>query len=299
MTRLSAIVPATDSPSTLPACLAAIRAAEDPPEEVIAVIEGNGPAGARNNGAGRATGDVLVFVDADVLPHSDAFVRIRQAFDADSRLTALFGSYDDAPADPGLVSVFRNLLHHHVHQQGAGAAGTFWAGLGAIRAQAFAAAGGFDAKRYPLPSVEDIDLGTRLTAAGARIVLDPGLQGTHLKAWTLEAMVRNDFWQRGVPWVELLLRHGRGGGELNLGWRHRASAAASLVAALALLRGRPGIAAGVLALLVPLNAGFYRLLLRRRGAAEAATGIGLHAVHHLTGAVSVPVGVLQYLRARS
>ena len=32
--------------------------------------------------------------------------------------TALFGSYDDAPAAPGLVSQFRNLLHHYVHQQG-------------------------------------------------------------------------------------------------------------------------------------------------------------------------------------
>jgi GT2 family glycosyltransferase len=242
---------------------------------------------------------VLVFVDADVLPHSDAFVRIRQAFDTDPGLTALFGSYDDAPAAPGVVSVFRNLLHHHVHQQGAGMAATFWAGLGAVRAEAFTAAGGFDVERYPLPSVEDIDLGARLAANGARIVLDPRLQGTHLKEWTLESMVRNDFGRRGVPWVELLLRHGRGGSELNLGWRHRASAAASLAALLALLRGRPGVAAGSLALLVPLNADFYELLWRRRGAAEAATGIGLHAVHHVTGALSVPFGVLRYLRARS
>ena len=132
-----------------------------------------------------AKGDVVVFVDADVLPHADAFTTDPGAFEADPALTAVFGSYDDAPAEPGIVSQFRNLLHHHVHQQGAGEATTFWAGLGAVRADAFRAEGGFDAERYPLPSVEDIDLGTRLVADGGRILLDPLLQGTHLKRWTL------------------------------------------------------------------------------------------------------------------
>jgi glycosyltransferase involved in cell wall biosynthesis len=160
MVSLTAVVPATNDPPTLAACLDAIAAAEEPPEQVVIVAEGDGPASARNSGAADATGDVVVFVDADVLPHADAVGRIRAAFAADPDLTAVFGSYDDAPADPGVVSQFRNLLHHHVHQQGAGEARTFWAGLGAVRADAFREAGGFDAERYKLPSVEDIDLGT-------------------------------------------------------------------------------------------------------------------------------------------
>ncbi|MGH7896935.1 MAG: acetone carboxylase subunit gamma, partial [Candidatus Binatia bacterium] len=44
-------------------------------------------------------------------------------------------------------SRFRNLLHRHVHQEGAGPATTFWAGLGAIRREAFERVGGFDALR--------------------------------------------------------------------------------------------------------------------------------------------------------
>ncbi len=56
----------------------------------------------------------------------------------DPALTALFGSYDDAPAAPGLVSQYRNLLHHFVHQQGVfrdeiRPAHTFWTGCGMIR----------------------------------------------------------------------------------------------------------------------------------------------------------------------
>jgi GT2 family glycosyltransferase len=295
---LSAIVPATNAPPTLAACLQAIRSAEEAPDELIVVEEGGGPADARNLGAARATGEVLVFVDADVVVHADAFARIRRAFEADSSLAALFGSYDDTPADPGTVSQFRNLLHHHVHQESAGAATTFWAGLGAARRDAFEAAGGFDAERYPVPSVEDIDLGTRLVAAGARIELDPAVQGTHLKAWSLFAMVESDLWQRGVPWVELLLRHGTRSSALNLGWRHRLSAVVSLAASISLLRGRFRAALLALGALAALNGSFYALLLRKRGRLGAATGVGLHALHHVVGGLSVPIALVEHLRRR-
>jgi GT2 family glycosyltransferase len=298
MPSLSAIVPATNAPPTLAGCLEAIRASDEPPEELIVVEEGGGPADARNRGAARATGDVLVFVDADVLVHHDALGRIRRAFAADPSLAALFGSYDDRPADPGTVSTFRNLLHHHVHQKAAAEATTFWAGLGAVRRDSFDAVGGFDAVRYLVPSVEDIDLGTRLSAAGFRIELDPSVQGTHLKAWSLRAMVESDFWHRGVPWAELLLRHRTGSATLNLGWRHRLSAIASLAAAGSLLRGRFRTALVALAALVALNRSFYALLERRRGRLEAAAGVGLHVLHHVVGALSVPVAVVEHLRGR-
>jgi GT2 family glycosyltransferase len=296
MPRLSAIVPATNAPPTLEACVDAIRAADEAPEELIVVEEGGGPADARNRGAAGASGEVLVFVDADVVAHADAFARIRRAFEADQSLAALFGSYDDRPADPGTVSAFRNLLHHHVHHEGAGAATTFWAGLGAVRRDVFRAAGGFDAERYPVPSVEDIDLGARLAAAGWRIELDPSVQGTHLKAWSLGSMVESDLWHRGVPWVELLMRQGARSSALNLGWRHRASALASLVAVLSLLRGRLRSLVVALGVLVALNRSFYRLLARRRGPVEAAAGVGLHVLHHLVGALSVPIALVGYLR---
>ena len=296
MPSLSAIVPATNAPPTLRSCLDAIRAADEPPEELIVVEDGGGPADARNRGAADSIGEVLVFVDADVVVHPDAFARIRRAFAADPSLAALFGSYDDSPAAPGAVSAFRNLLHHHVHQEGAGSATTFWAGLGAVRRDVFQAVGGFDAGRYPRPSVEDIELGTRLSAAGRRIELDPAVQGTHLKAWSLAGMVESDLWDRGVPWVELLLRHGKRSAALNLGWRHRASALASLTAAVSVLRGRWGRAAVALGVLVALNRSFYALLARRRGRLEAVTGVGLHALHHVVGALSVPIALLEYLR---
>ena len=205
MTTLAVVIPATDAPPTLARCLAAIRAAADAPDEVVVV---DGPAslsagGARNAGVERATADVVVFVDADVAVRPDAFTRLRAAFASDRDLVAVYGSYDDSPADRATVSAFRNLLHHHVHQSGAGPAETFWTGLGAVRRSDFLAVGGFDEARYPHPSIEDIDFGHQLAATGARIVLDPAIQGTHLKVWTLRSMLWTDFARRGIPWVAL------------------------------------------------------------------------------------------------
>jgi hypothetical protein len=49
-------------------------------------------------------------------------------------------------------------------------------------------------------------------------------------------------------------------------------------------------------LLAALNAELYELLLRRQGPAAATAGVGLHAVHHVTGALAVPVGVARHVR---
>jgi len=296
---LSLVVPATDRPPTLRGCLAAVARAADGPDEVIAVTDPTvgSAAAARNDGAARANGDVLVFVDADVEVHPDAFSRIRAAFDADPALTAVLGSYDDRPRAHGTVSSFRNLLHHHVHQGAAGEAETFWTGVGAVRRDAFLAVGGFDQDRYPNPSIEDIELGHRLAASGGRLWLDPAIQGTHLKRWTLSSMVRTDFGRRGVPWVALQVRSRRFADTLNLGWRHRISALLCLALPVVALLGPPAALPGATAALIALNRAFYGLLLRQLGLFRGVAGVTLHWVHHLTAVAAVPVGVLVAARS--
>lgn len=301
--ELSLVVPATKT-ETLPQCLAAVAAAAEGPDEVIVIDSPGeaGPAAARNIGAGRATGDIVAFLDADVLVRPDVFTRMRAAFQAEPELTAIFGSYDDAPADQGWVSGFRNLLHHAVHQSAGGRATTFWSGIGAVRRQAFLASGGYDEGRFERPSIEDVDLGMRLSDAGGRIRLDPRIQGTHLKRWTLRSMVSTDFARRGVPWTTLLLRRRHSSTALNLGWRHRVSALASLgTIALAALGSL--LAVATLVALVALNLTLFRALLRSRGPAQALAGVGLLMVHHLTAAAAVSAGIALHpfraLRART
>jgi glycosyltransferase involved in cell wall biosynthesis len=294
--QITAIVPATNHPPTLPQSLNAIRAATDPPEQVVVVEDPaiRHPGTARNAGARTAVGDLLVFVDADVVVQPDVFVKFRQMFAADPKLVAAFGSYDDSPAKVGTVAEFRNLLHHHVHHEGAGRASTFWAGLGAVRRDAFERAGGYTT--HPL---EDVELGIKMSESGGVIILDPTIQGKHLKHWSLWTMMRTDLLVRGIPWVTLLLTH-RGSASLstlNLGWRHRINALVALALVAALPLRSLWLAAGAIVALVALNKSFYALLVRRLGV-RAVGGIAAHVVHILVGVVAVPFGILAYYRSR-
>jgi Glycosyl transferase family 21 len=294
---LAVVVPATDDPPTLKRCLAALEAGNRVPDELAVQRDppGTGPAAARNAGSRETTAEVLVFVDSDVEVDDEALTRIERHFRDDPGLAAVFGAYDDDPADPGLASRYRNLLHHHVHSGAAGEAETFWAGLGAVRRDAFEAAGGFDADRFPQPSVEDIELGMRLRRQGARILLDPRIRGRHLKRWTVASMVRTDFGRRGVPWAGLLLREGSGSTALNLGRRRRLSAATSVVLLLGVLARRPRAAAAALLSNLALDRDLYALLARRGGPPLLATGIGLHQLHQLCAAASVPIALFLHL----
>lgn len=282
---VAAIVPATDSPPGLDRCLTALRASTRAPDEVVVVTEParSGPAAARNAGAERSEADVLVFCDSDVVVYPDAIARVAEAFASDPDLDAVFGAYDDSPPQPGAVSRYRNLLHHHVHAGSAGPATTFWAGLGAIRRSSFERVGGFDSARFPHPAVEDIELGMRMAAAGMRIRLDPQIRATHLKRWGLTSMVRTDFARRAVPWARLQLEAGRIGGELNLGGRHRIAALASVGAALGVAARRPRVATAAVLALVVAQLPFFALLARRGGPRLASAGVPLHLLHHLTG----------------
>jgi hypothetical protein len=131
----------------------------------------------------------------------------------------------------------------------------------------------------------------RLVAQGTRISLDPEIQGTHLKRWTLAGMLRTDFARRGVPWMSLLLRTRQMPRHLNLGWQHRLSAVASILATLAVIRRRPALLAGALVSLVGLNRSLYALVLRRRGPGGAVAGLGVHVLHHLAASASVAAGI--------
>ena len=104
------------------------------------------------------------------------------------------------PPDPGFFSQYVNLRHHFVHQRARREDATFWAGCGAVRRTLFLRADGFDADRYPRPSIEDTELAARIRKFGAT-KLDPDLQVTHLKRWTFRSMVETDIFSRAVPWA--------------------------------------------------------------------------------------------------
>ena len=270
---------------------------------VIRLADRGGPARARNAGARESVGDVLFFVDADVAVHPDAVEQVASAFRNEPELAAVFGSYDDAPAEPNFLSQYKNLLHHYVHQAGREETFTFWAGCGAIRKKTFLEMGGFD-ERYREPSVEDIDLGYRLKRAGQRIRLHKTLQGTHLKRWDARSLLRSDFFHRALPWTELILEQGTPPGDLNLKVSGRLSVVSSygLLASLLCAAWRPEtlwVGAAFLLAILALNAPLYLFFARKRGASFALKSIPWHIFYFLYGGAAFAIGAIRTRRRRS
>ncbi len=295
--QLSVVVPARDAGPLLRACLERLAASSRSDFETIVVDDAStddtgdvarahgarvihlarqgGPAAARNAGAGAARAELLLFIDADVGVHPDTIDRVIRSFETDARIDALFGSYDDRPAEPAFLSRYRNLQHHFVHQHGRERASTFWSGCGAMRRAVFLDHGGFDQAAYERPSIEDIELGVRLCRAGHRIALQKDIQVTHLKRWTLWGMIRTDVRDRGVPWTRLVLASGGAPDDLNLRRSQRLSGVFALALLAAWLVGAWSLPT---LLLLPLLAYGGVLaadgLTRRDAAAPAALVVG-------------------------
>ena len=144
-----------------------------------------GPAAARNEGALRAKGEILFFVDADVRVTEGTVALVSQRFTQNPDVDALFGSYDDNPSEGSFLSQYKNLSHHYVHQQSGEEAATFWAGCGAVRKEDVREGGRIRSRTLH----EAFDRGHRTRVQneemGCKILLDKALQVKHLKRWTL------------------------------------------------------------------------------------------------------------------
>lgn len=326
---LSVLIPVHNGGAHLPRCLDALSKSDLQSYEVIVVDDGStddsadaarargfevirldtrrGPAAARNEGARRARGNILLFLDSDVLVRADTLARVEIFFKEHEGTAALFGSYDDSPDATGFVSQYKNLAHHFIHQRSRADAETFWAGCGAVRREAFAVAGGFDETKYTRPSIEDIELGRRLRRRGFTITLDRGLQVKHLKRWTLASLLRADVRDRALPWSRLILEEGSMPRDLNLRASDRASAALACAALLTLAlapvallfpdtfstRVSPalslhallfGASASMLAVVFVLNLPFLRFLRARRGVIFSLASFAMLALYYVYSA---------------
>lgn len=306
--ELSVIVPSYNGGAHLERCLEALLASDFQDREIIIVDDHStdgsaercrergievirlasrrGPAAARNCGASRASGQVIVFVDADIAVRRDTLSRIAALFRERKTIAALFGSYDDEPAAENYVSQYKNLFHHFVHQRSREMAATFWAGCGAIRREVFEEVGGFDEQRYERSSVEDIELGYRLRRQEFTIILDKDLQVKHLKRWTLLSLLRTDILSRALPWSQLIVEDNRMINDLNLRVSDRISTMLCWLAAVLLILSyfSTALMAGALLALTTvflLNLRFYRFFKERRGLWFAMKSFAMLVLYYL------------------
>ena len=243
---VTVIVPAYNAEATLPACLEAIGRMTHPAAEIIVFSDGatdstpriaeasgatvihnvgpsRGPGHGRNVASRRATSQLLLFVDADVVISPTCLATLIADMQ-ENGATAAFASYDNQPRSTRVAGLYANLRHHFVHQNSTREATTFWSGVGLIDRQVFLDVGGYDEVMFAQPSIEDVELGMRLKAHGHRIRLVPEALAKHCKDWTLWRVWHTDVVRRALPWSRLLLAGKSDGADLNLSSAERIKA---------------------------------------------------------------------------
>lgn len=244
-----------------------------------------GPGAARNVAASLADGDILWFVDADVIIHDDAALYMEEGF-TDPEVVAVFGSYDDTPPAQNFLSQYKNLVHHFYHHRGRREASTFWSGCGAVRKQSFLEVGGFDIEMFKRPSIEDIELGYRLREAGGKIMLFPELQSTHLKVWRFLNLIHTEICCRAIPWSRLMLQQTGVVDDLNVSTNERLRAGLAGILFLVLLAALFGwlpwwTVMLMVASVMLVNHKLLSLFYKRKGLLFTLMGIGFHQFYYL------------------
>ena len=261
-----------------------------------------GPGYARNRGVDVALGRSALFTSPEVMLRANTLSRTWELLDSEPALGALFGSYDTSPVAPQFVSQYRNLLQHFYHQQNVGDASTFWSACGAVRLAVFEDAGGYDEWHFLRRQLEDLELGQRIRRIGHRIALCGDVEVTSLKRWTLRGIIREEIFDRGVPWMRLVNKYvvpskGRGARSLRvirksnvfLTWLGTALMLATLVS-----RHWALLAASLACLtLVLVNNGMQlRFFKRQRGIRFAVASIPLDLVYYAVSGFAFALGWL-------
>ena len=186
----SVIIPAYNSAATLRACLEALKNQSYPPHEIIVVNDGStdetaliaaefdvillsqpnaGQAAARNLGALAATGDILLFTDADCRPCFDWVEKMLNPFD-DQSIIGTKGVYQTD--QPQLVARFVQQEYQDRYDRMLGQAQIDFVDTysAAYRREVFLANDGFD----PILRInEDQEFSFRLASRGYRLVFQP------------------------------------------------------------------------------------------------------------------------------
>lgn len=177
------------------------------PARLVTLGENRGAGPCRNEGARVARGEILVFVDSDVLVGPEALGLIVEDFAGEAGVAAVQAIYSAACRYPNFVSRYANAHYHAYGMQNAkrfiGSVGTYCV---AVKRDVFLAVGGFDEQKGTAKLAgEDQFFGYKFDRDTQRILLDQRIQVEHLKHYALGAYLAHDM-QTGSHQVQRVLR---------------------------------------------------------------------------------------------
>ncbi|MBI4548518.1 MAG: glycosyltransferase [Ignavibacteriae bacterium] len=225
---VSIVVPVKNGSSTLDPCLRSIKrsyyknieviVADDHSTDnstdvagrfnctVISVEDGHGANNARNFGAKHAKGDILVFIDSDIMVRRETILGIVETLEEEG-LDAVVGIYTARHRHETFVSQYKNLWVRYSYLKSPPAIDWLFGAISGIKRPAFEKLGGFNVDLLAHRGHDDIELGKRFARANLSISMNMDIEVEHLKNYTLRSFIKNEF-HRSVGFAELATRLG-------------------------------------------------------------------------------------------
>ena len=213
--KISIIIPVYNSSLTLKECLEAIFNSNFKNFEVIVISdnstdnsvgiakqyqckiielsENKGPAFARNEGAKISEGDILLFVDSDVIIKKDALNYLSEKF-LQNEIDAIQGIYSHEPTYKSIITQYQMSYNcYYIWPENKKYASTLSTCCLAIRKKIFLNLKGFNVN-FKRPSAEDEEFGYFLIDKGYKILILRELNVEHRVNYNLKHFIKKKFY---------------------------------------------------------------------------------------------------------
>jgi glycosyltransferase involved in cell wall biosynthesis len=180
-----------------------VKIAKKYPVRLIELKKNGGPARARNIGAEAAKGDIIFFLDSDVIVLDGSIQEVKDYFEKNPDAKCVIGVCSTEPLNRGFVPSYMAMFEY-IHLIGLRyrRVSVFAPRCGAIKKDFFLAIGGYD-ENYKGADVEDFELARRINKTDG-IILDPKILVRHQFANFRQAL--RIYFRRTVMWVHLFFK---------------------------------------------------------------------------------------------
>ncbi len=173
------------------------------PANLVRLTQNQGAAAARNQGVQKAKGTILLFMDSDILVEEDSLTLVAEDL-GDKGIAGVVGLLSPKLMFTNFSSNYKNLYMHYTYSILPQSVSVFYTSFAAIRKEVFEACGGFDEK-YRQATIEDIEVGERITSRGHKLILDKRLQVEHVRHYFFDELLKTGF-KRAFGIMKIMLR---------------------------------------------------------------------------------------------
>ncbi|MEZ4706697.1 MAG: glycosyltransferase family 2 protein [Caldilineaceae bacterium] len=206
---ISIIIPTYNAEESIRPCLNAVFSSAYSPVEVIVVDDGSkdktcqivaeygvsviqqeinkGQGAARNLGSQVSRGDILLFIDSDIVVNRDTLKLIAEYMHAYPHVSAITGTLSKQHPNENFFSQYKNLYMNAIFSRVQRNVDFIFGSIFVVRR------GDYLQMEESRILAEDTELGFRMSLAGKKIHLLHHLEVVHLKHYNLKSLVINDF----------------------------------------------------------------------------------------------------------